>query len=155
MTCFSLFLHHRTNRRNTLDSTRSDSVISAGTDSTCSIDDLHPPSSPTTPKNEQTTKIDSQHLPDRPIQRKRGSKFIEMSEKRESRLLELNEQRGSKLFETLDRKSVKSSTDNGSENASSVLSCGNESVDMVLVQHLMYIEYLLSVSIFIVNICDI
>ncbi|XP_072016151.1 rho family-interacting cell polarization regulator 2-like isoform X2 [Amphiura filiformis] len=137
-----------TNRRNTLDSTRSDSVISAGTDSTCSIDEYHPPSSsPTTPKNDTTSpKSDSSQqilLPERPIQRKRGSKFIEMSEKRESRLLELNEQRGSKLFETLDRQSKKSSTENGSESGS-VLTCGNESVDMVLVQHLMYIEYLLS-----------
>ena len=114
------------------------------------MDDFTAPSTTKTPQQEtDDDKGESQQqttMADRPIQRKRGSKFIEMSEKRESRLLELNEQRGSKLFETLDRKQKKDDLSNEGI-LSSNLTCDNEHIDIVLVQHLMYIEYLLSVSI--------
>lgn len=76
---------------------------------------------------------------------KRSSRFLDLSEKRESRMLEVNEQRSSGV---LDSPTVDSSF--GSLGRSSIdpetepFTTGVESVDMVLVQHLMYTEYQLS-----------
>ena len=67
-----------------------------------------------------------------------------MSEKRESRLIEMNEQRERRLVDS-PGESHSRCWEEGSEN-SPKLTTGSDSIDMVLVQHLMYIEYLLSVS---------
>ena len=74
----------------------------------------------------------------------RGSRIINMSEKRESRLIEMNEQRERRLVDS-PSETYGRCWEESSENTPK-MTTGSDSIDMVLVQHLMYIEYLLSVS---------
>ncbi|XP_022091870.1 uncharacterized protein LOC110979963 [Acanthaster planci] len=72
----------------------------------------------------------------------RSSRIINLGEKRESRLIEMNEQREHRLVDS-PGESHSRCWEEGSEN-SPKLTTNSDSIDMVLVQHLMYIEYLLS-----------
>ena len=68
-----------------------------------------------------------------------------MSEKRESRLIEMNEQRERRLVDSPSDVYGRC-WDDGSTDGMPKMTTGSDSIDSVLVQHLMYIEYLLSVS---------
>ncbi|XP_033639059.1 serine/arginine repetitive matrix protein 2-like [Asterias rubens] len=73
----------------------------------------------------------------------RGSRIINMSEKRESRLIEMNEQRERRLVDSPSDVYGRC-WDDGSTDGMPKMTTGSDSIDSVLVQHLMYIEYLLS-----------
>ncbi|XP_038053349.1 serine/arginine repetitive matrix protein 2-like [Patiria miniata] len=103
-----------------------------------SLDDALPrcDSSPSLPSYSSPSPL-PQNLP--MTRANRGSRIINMSEKRESRLIEMNEQRERRLVDSPGETCWEEGSETGPK-----LTTNNDSIDMVLVQHLMYIEYLLS-----------
>ena len=125
----------RTNHKNAYDSVDSVGVSSDRlSDSTCIEEDLSP----------QVELRSIRSSPSNNTSVKRSSRFLDLSEKRESRMLELNEQRGNRLLESPADSSFGSMKRlPGSEEN---LTTGSESIDVTLTHHLMFTEYLLSVS---------